>query len=110
MIMDSPTHLFTNIIVTDNTRKFFKTIINPLEGLNSTFHSYEMLSALELYCQLVDKEAITTRYSPKVSTCTQCSVLCPNLLSVYIDIEMPSSSATFALGVATTLFIMPSFP
>jgi len=51
--------------VTDNTRKFFKAIINPLECLNSTFHSLAMLSALELYCQVVDKEAISARSFPK---------------------------------------------
>jgi len=50
--------------VIGNTRKFFKAIINPLECPNSTFHSLAMLSALVLYCQVVDKKAISTRSFP----------------------------------------------
>ena len=101
-------------ILIDNTKKFFKAIIHPLEGLNSTFHSFAMLSALELYCQMVDKEAISVRSFPEVSTCTQFWTIFPNLqIYVYVDIEIPSSSDTFVwhiLGVATTLFIMSSCP
>lgn len=83
-------------IVIDNTRKFFKAIIHPLEGLNSTIHSFAMLSALELYCHVVNNEAISARSFPKVSTCTQFWTLCPNLLIyIYVNIEIPSSSATF---------------
>lgn len=64
-------------IVTDNTRKFFKAIIHPLEGLNSTFHSFAMLSTLELYCQVVDKEAISARSLPKVlNSLSQFANLC----------------------------------
>lgn len=57
-IPHSPLYKYRAIVI-DNTRKFFKAITHPLEGLNSTFHSFAMLSALELYCQVVDKESIS---------------------------------------------------